>query len=252
MMSWQAWRPPAGWPANAPSVRWQRLPLPLPDDAQGTGHEASLWLFALDDPAFDIPSLTACLNDEEQSRASRFRQALHGRRHRVAHAMVRHLIGHIVGQPAADLVWRTGAHGKPHLVAAGDSARPLHVNLSHSGGWALLATSFTLEVGIDIEEGGSRQHLGEMAPRILSPEELAALPREPDLLRAWTRKEACLKALGTGLMREMDTLTLTEGPARTSDASLSTHGPLPPLGWSDLTLPENCPGRAACAWLMPG
>lgn len=264
MMSWQAWSPPEGWPVGAPSVRWQRLPL-------GDGHEACLWLFDLDitlPAANAAPAmLTACLSEEEQARAQRFRQALHGDRHRVARAMVRHLLGHLSQRAAASLSWHTGPHGKPALleldpILTTGHAHDLRFNLSHSGRWALLATSFTRELGVDIEERASRAHLSEMAERILSVEErghLACTPstathtaRHTDtLLQAWTRKEACLKALGTGLTREMDTLTLDATHARTANAHLGALGPLPKLGWADITLPADCPAWAACAWIAP-
>lgn len=237
MMSWQAWRPPAGWPDSAPPVRWQSLPLT-------GGHEAVLWLFQLDDPAWDSSRLTACLSEEEMTRAGRFRHPLHARRHRVTHAVVRHLLAQLNGQPAASLVWQTGPHGKPHL------AMTPHFNLSHSGGWALLATSFTRELGVDLEGLGAREHMRDMSARILSEaEQQAWTPNSDMLLRTWTRKEACLKALGTGLNREMNTLTLGAGDARTAPASLATHGPLPPLGWTDITLPDDCAAWGACAWL---
>lgn len=258
MMSWQAWSPPAGWPVGAPSVRWQRLPL-------GDGHEACLWLFDLDITLSaanaDPTTLTACLSEEEQARAQRFRQALHGHRHRVARAMVRHLLGHLSQRPAASLAWRTGPHGKPALqgpMPKQGSEHTLRFNLSHSGRWALLATSFTQELGVDIEERASRAHLSEMVERILSVEERGHLAstsptteHTDTLLQAWTRKEACLKALGTGLVREMDTLTLDATHARTANAHISALGPLPRLGWSHVTLPADCPAWAACAWLTP-
>lgn len=238
MMSWQAWRPPAGWPDNAPPVRWQPHPLT-------GGHEATLWLFGLDEPDWDTAPLTSCLSAQELARASRFRQPLHARRHRVTHAVVRHLLAQLTGQPAARLAWQTGPHGKPHLAMAP------HFNLSHSGGWALLATSSSRELGVDLEGLSAREHLGDMRERILSEEELQAwAPTSTDaLLRTWTRKEACLKALGTGLSREMNTLTLGLADARTPPASLAEHGPLPPLGWTDLTLPDDCAAWGACAWL---
>lgn len=253
MMSWQAWSPPEGWPFGAPSVRWQHL-------APERGHEARLWLFRLDAPDADTPMLTACLSDAEQARAQRFRQALHGQRHRVTWAMVRHLLAHLSQRPACELTWQAGKHGKPALLDAGAHSGPrssLHFNVSHSGGWAMLATSATLELGVDLEERNSRAHLAEMAGRILSKEERTHLNTTPSadehtrvLLQTWTRKEACLKALGTGLTREMDTLTLEARRARTADEHVAAHGPLPELGWADIALPTDCAASAACAWLV--
>ncbi len=247
MMSWQAWAPPEGWPANAPSVRWQDLSL-------GDGHEARLWLFDLDAPSADTLALTACLSAQETERAGRFRDPLHGRRHRVARAMVRHLLAHMARQQAAELTWQAGAHGKPGLGV--DPGAP-RFNLSHSDGWALLATSGTAELGVDLESPAARTHLGNMASRILSPQERNDFDRitadaSDVLLSAWVRKEACLKALGTGLIREMDTITLSHGFAQTAAHVRDAMGETPTIRWRDVELPQDSHGRAALAWLSGG
>lgn len=251
MMSWHAWCAPEGWPRGAPSVRCQNLVV-------SEGHEVSLWLFDLDRAEADEGTeLTACLSSEEQARAQRLRQRLHGARYRVAHAMLRRLLGHLTQRLAIELSWQVGPHGKPELAASGAADAAIRFNLSHSGNWALLATSTTLALGVDLEERHSRQHLADMAARILSDEErapLAALP-SPELtdhlLRTWTRKEACLKALGVGLTREMDTLTLQASHARTAQAHLVTQGALPELAWRDIELPADCAAWAALAWCSP-
>ena len=245
MMSWQAWAPPVGWPTAAPPVRWQTLSLWGP-------HQATLWLFELDAPSADTPSFTACLSDAEHTRAQRFRLPLHARRHRVAWSMVRHLLSHLSLRSASDLDWRLGAHGKPALAVP--SAR-LHFNLSHSAGFALLATSATLEVGVDLEDTGSAAQMADMAPRILSPSEQAHFARAntltPEhLLSTWVRKEACLKALGTGLNREMDCITLGEGQVRGATPNGSQGEELGDIRWCDVALPEYCHAQAALAWLQ--
>lgn len=255
MMSWQTWPPPVGWPANAPSIRWQTLAVQhSPDDTGQPRHAISLWLFKLDGTEPDASPLTDCLNEGEQARAARFRLPLHARRHRVAHAVMRQLIGHLITQPAAALAWQTGPHGKPGLSPSGARGSALHFNLSHSGAWALLATSPTLEVGVDIEEQSSRPHLAGMVSRIFSPEELKARPSETpaptaadELLLAWVRKEACLKALGVGLSQEMSSLTLNAS-GKQGQATLNVVAQ--PVHWSDLSLPADCPHQACGAWLL--
>lgn len=254
MMSWQAWQAPADWPDEAPPVRWQVLPL-------AEGHAARLWLFHLDAPDSDHPALTACLSNDERARAARFRQELHARRHRVSRSMVRLLLGKLCGCPAADLVWLEGPHGKPSVASpAGDRGRlpAQHFNLSHSGAWAILATSNAMELGVDIEARDNQVHVTSLAPRILSPEEHGHLhldPTAPDhsdtLLRFWTRKEACLKALGVGLTQDMNTLTLSGTDGNITASSCGFAVPAPPMGlaWADVALPEDCLAVAACAWL---
>lgn len=253
MMSWQAWQAPADWPDEAPSVRWQALPL-------SKGQAADLWLFNLDAPDSDHPLLTVCLSHDERTRAARFRQDLHARRHRVSRSVVRLLLAHLCGCPAADLVWLEGTHGKPSVIGpAGDGGLPsLHFNLSHSGAWAILATSTAMELGVDIEARDNHVHLTALAPRILSQAEHGHLRLDPTrlahtdtLLHVWTRKEACLKALGVGLTRDMHTLTLSDLEANATAPARGFASPAPATGlaWADVPLPEDCPALAACAWL---
>jgi phosphopantetheinyl transferase len=108
-----------------------------------------------------------------------------------------------------------------------------------------------------LSEEEHRHRAASATPLVPNTADARIAPPEPledtlHLLRTWTRKEACLKALGVGLHREMDTLTLEANHARTASAHLATHGSLPKLGWADLPLPEDCAAWAACAWLSPG
>ena len=235
-----------GWPTIAPSVRWQTLSLETP-------HQVTLWLFELDAVSTDAPGLTACLSAPERARAQRCTQPLHARRLRVAWSMVRHLLGQLSQRSAAEITWSLGPHGKPALATP--PATP-HFNLSHSAGWALLATSETVELGVDLETTDAALQLAEMAPRILSETEHAAMKATgaigPDqLLNTWVRKEACLKALGTGLIREMDTITLLEGEVRATQPQADDPGAASQLRWLDVALPPGCEARAALAWLRP-
>lgn len=199
----------------------------------------------------DHTELTRCLSQAEQVRADRFRLPLHAHRHRVGRAMARHLLANWRGRSctkaADEQTWVEGQHGKPALGHAGAP----RFNLSHSGDWAMLAVSDTLEVGVDLEGLASLGHVADMASRILSPDELAAhafAPSPQALLSSWVRKEACLKALGTGLSQEMNTFSLDTGVCH---GRAAVAGQPAQVGWGDLDLPDDCPARACCAWLFP-
>ncbi len=93
----------------------------------------------------------------------------------------------------AQLVY--GENGKPGL-----KDQSLYFNLSHSGDYALLATSDN-EVGADIEKIAA--HSEAVARRCFRPEEQEWLMRREDRDRAffhlWTAKESVAKVLGLGL-----------------------------------------------------
>jgi 4'-phosphopantetheinyl transferase len=73
----------------------------------------------------------------------------------------------------------------------------------------LFAVSWDREVGADLESNAALpaddRELEALAARVLSSRELSFWRATVDraaLLRAWTRKEACVKATGEGVRRE--------------------------------------------------
>ncbi|MER3546158.1 MAG: 4-phosphopantetheinyl transferase [Rhodanobacteraceae bacterium] len=123
-------------------------------------------------------------------------------RHEQGRAPLRALLADYLNVDAASLTLREDAHGKPRLL--GQDARDLQFNWSHSGGFAVVAITRDLEVGVDIEQARTLRAL-ELSRRFFSVEEAEALARcdeavcEQSFLQLWCAKEAVLKALGRGL-----------------------------------------------------
>ncbi|WP_238841033.1 4'-phosphopantetheinyl transferase family protein [Roseobacter cerasinus] len=93
----------------------------------------------------------------------------------------------------------TTPSGKPCLP----DAPQLGYSISHCHGWGLLGLAVETEIGVDLERVTSRRV--RLAELILSEEERLAWATCPEntraewITRAWVRKEALLKATGTGL-----------------------------------------------------
>ncbi|MFJ6016953.1 4'-phosphopantetheinyl transferase family protein [Streptomyces sp. NPDC092952] len=154
-----------------------------------------------------------------------------GLRYAGAHIAVRQILSRYLGVPPAGLRFGTRpclwcsdpGHGRP--VVTGPPTG-LDFNLSHAGPHWALAVSATGPVGIDIEDGRSRI-LARDAALVLSASELTHVngltegpARDAALLRCWTRKEAVVKAIGTGIMADLRDLEVRpehEGP-------LTVHG----------------------------
>jgi 4'-phosphopantetheinyl transferase len=96
-------------------------------------------------------------------------------------------------------------HGKPFVAGA----EALSFSVSHSGDSALIAVAQDATVGIDIEAIRPRPNLAKLAARVLDPVAHAAFSTAPDdeqlvvFLRAWTEKEAYLKAIGLGIATDL-------------------------------------------------
>lgn len=104
-----------------------------------------------------------------------------------------------------------GPFGKPS-----PDDRKLRFNLSHSGGWVLLAVACGREVGVDIEEIRAIDDAATIAARYFSPGEsrklhdvLGSTLGEVAFFNCWTRKEAFIKAIGHGLSHPLDTFEVT-------------------------------------------
>lgn len=84
-----------------------------------------------------------------------------------------------------------------------------HLSLSHSHGLSACSTQYGSALGIDIEPSKRHPHWQKVVKRWFSPIEQEWLFQEDDpynFLRAWTLKEAWLKATGRGIAGNLQTL----------------------------------------------
>jgi len=127
----------------------------------------------------DVDASPDALSPDERERAARFRFEEHRRRWIAAHVALRE----ILSKYTSDVQFVIGENGKPSLANGA-----VHFNLSHSGDLAVIAVS-DHEIGVDVEQIRDGFDYESIMP---------AANRD-EFFRAWTRKEACLKARGLGL-----------------------------------------------------
>jgi len=134
--------------------------------------------------------------------------------------ILRALLGRYLDCDPRTLRFILGPHGKPALHREeGRCTTDLRFNLSHSRDLALVAVTATREVGVDIE---------------------CARPRHaPELLRAWTLREAAVKCLGTGL---------TCAPANPPAGLWSTELPVGPRATAAVAVEGERPELAFREW----
>jgi 4'-phosphopantetheinyl transferase len=167
---------------------------------EGGWMDCEVWHIELD--AME-PSTTsvAGLCDFERARAARFRFERDAARYVAAHWGLRRVLSKATGVDPAQIRLYADAAGKPHLA----SGQGIGFSLSHSAGTAIVAVSSEDDVGVDVERWRDLDDVDALAGAHLAPAEhqhWQALPvprRQRAFITAWTRKEAALKALGTGL-----------------------------------------------------
>lgn len=110
------------------------------------------------------------------------------------------LAGYLRSDPA-DVELATATHGKPALA---DPASGIHFNVSHSGDWTVVAIA-RVAVGVDVERVDPRRATKRIADRFLTAAERDLIQTragphgDAAFFMVWSRKEAYLKAVGTGL-----------------------------------------------------
>ena len=160
------------------------------------------------------------LSADERERAARFHFDEHRHAYVVAHAELRAILALYSGRDARSLVFALNEFGKPSLVTGPSGTAP-RFNLSHSGGYALLAVAQSGEVGVDVERWHEEAEHLELSERFFSPAEREALraltSESSEVVRgffaAWSRKEAYLKARGYGITQGLDHFDVSLAPA---------------------------------------
>jgi 4'-phosphopantetheinyl transferase len=159
-----------------------------------------VWRANLTAVAEDLGSL---LCSEERARAERMVDERNGEMWRRSRGLLRALLGRYLQLDPSSVRFSTGEHGKPAL--ADDTTPTVDFNMSHSGQLALYAFSAAGAVGVDVEIARRPTDEVAIAARVLGASEAARLraldpeTRRREFLRAWTRYEAELKCLGTGI-----------------------------------------------------
>jgi 4'-phosphopantetheinyl transferase len=207
-----------------------------------------------------IPADHFCLSADEVARAGKSVFPQHRHRFSAMRSVLRRVLGGYAQVSPGSFTFLYGAKGKPSL--GGDQNRlNLRFNVSHSSGLGIIAITSGREVGVDVETRGEIVDYMGLARRFFSPREhqpLAALPEElgqKAFLRCWARKEAYIKALGTGLSCPLRSFAVSVSPELSTDALLETSSPAI-YHVSDVALPDPCvaalaiEGRALprCCW----
>jgi 4'-phosphopantetheinyl transferase len=128
--------------------------------------------------------------------------------------VLRQILSCYLNTAPGELVFTYGPAGKPSL--GGEHSGRLSFNMSHSHGKMLLGVSAAGEIGIDIEKVNKTRLMNKIASRKFTRSELDFLENcdqeeyAERFCRLWTRKEAALKAAGTGLLFPMRNIDVSD------------------------------------------
>lgn len=168
-----------------------------------------LWRANLDQPTEWLQHVLPLLSADERTRAQRLLKQRDQQHFIAGRAILRLLLARYLTLGAEQVCFVYGPYGKPELAAPLNSSQ-MRFSVSHSGGVALYAFTYSRSIGVDIEQIRSMDSMMSIAQRFFAPaeaerlEQLTSEAQEQAFFGMWTCKEACLKAWGKGLAQALD------------------------------------------------
>ena len=166
--------------------------------------EIHVWHIDLRDHNHISRELFAYLSNEEQARVERFYFIRDREAYSICRGALRQILGMYLDVKPEEVKFSLGHQGKPQLDET-FSRVALKFNVSHSKDVGLIAVARAMNVGVDIEYIRPIPDVESIAKVYFTSKERDCLSRLPDsqlvegFIIYWTRKEAYIKAQGSGL-----------------------------------------------------
>lgn len=177
------------------------MPLELLDALPREFSPGSMYIVraSIDRLPLPVDVLASRLTEDERARARRFRQEDDATRHLLGRGLARLALARAMACAPEELAIQLSEKGKPYLDE-GPS-----FSISHSGNEVVVALGDGGRIGIDVEAIRPIRDLMKLARSSFTEDEVLHLQefpleqRQRAFFRVWVRKEAMLKALGSGL-----------------------------------------------------
>ena len=164
-------------------------------------NQVDLWFVDINEHKDRLPHYLSVLNDVEKERASKYRFEKDKNCSIIARGVLRTLLGNYLEKNPKEIKFKLGEFGKPSL----NEESNIEFNISHSGNVIVLAFVLNDKIGVDVEHTKRTIEVNSIAKQFFSKEEVTALfsleesYQKQAFYNCWTRKEAFIKALGSGL-----------------------------------------------------
>jgi 4'-phosphopantetheinyl transferase len=180
-------------------------------------NEVHLYWRKLDLPPQKLENLTTILSPDEQEKVNRFRFEKDQKRYIISRGILRILLANYLKLAPKLIKFDYNPQGKPSLNAS-LNLQQIHFNLSHSEGLVLYGITRNYLIGVDLEYIKPLTDGEKIAKRFFSPQEyqtISLLPQPEKAIaffKAWTAKEAFLKATGEGISDSLDQIEFNLQP----------------------------------------
>jgi 4'-phosphopantetheinyl transferase len=183
-----------------------------------------VWRIPVAADAARASDISHLLTPQEHARGGRFRRLEDRLRFELGRAATRRLLARYLGLAPLQVGIDADGSGKPRLSASTPAGeRLVHFNLSHSGGWIVVAFARSFAVGIDVEVLRETPVSADLMTYVMSDNEARMVHNLPEdqqnaaFFKCWTSKEAFVKGVGIGLsvaLREIEVCIDPQQPAR--------------------------------------
>jgi len=183
-------------------------------------------------PMVQLQKMQQTLSEVERAKVARFKFESLQQTAVISRGSLRIILGKFLTIPPETIQFIYNAQDKPALSPPAE----YQFNVAHSGHFVLIAVS-KLPVGVDIEQIKLEREYGMIAQRYFSEWETAVFQNLPTIdqpqafYNCWTRKEAYLKGIGTGLTTKLDSFDVEFRPDRKPKLLETRHSPVNVEKW---------------------
>lgn len=162
---------------------------------------------------YNLQKLEESLSQDEKERVSNYKFIKDRERSILTFYIRRKILSEYTSRSPEELSFKKNYSGKPYL----DLPEYEHIkfNYSHSGDFIIYAITKDSEIGVDIEFVKEIPDMNALVENYFSSEEInvfKSMNNRNDQInffyKVWTRKEALVKSLGTGLNDEISQINL--------------------------------------------
>ena len=185
--------------------------------AKFNNYHINLWYAAIDSLIKDVAKLSEYLNQEELRKANRIKSIKERNTAIITLAVLKILLGFYLDKSPSEVILSYTKYNKPYLKYS-----DLKFNLSHSENMLLIGFTLNYDIGVDVEKMEEFPEADDVAKNFFSSYEyksfslLQSNERTEGFYNCWTRKEAFIKAIGSGLSYSLKEFDVTLAPGSDS------------------------------------
>lgn len=173
-----------------------------------------LWRINISQLKPSIEKYWNILTEDEKIKAKKFRFKKDFNCSVIARGVLRELLGLYLNEAPNRLIFNYSSYKKPIL----EHPNLIKFNVSHSNNSIIIAITKSTEVGVDVEFIKSNMEFDDIAASFFSNKEIQQLNtlnkknRAIGFFNCWTRKEAFIKAEGSGLSFPLNKFSVSLKP----------------------------------------